>query len=66
MSLVSAESSKVQKIKEEKEKRLTPKIDVSKSLGDFFAIISEAKSISPIIEAPKVSEEFEFFPKTIF
>tara|TARA_S200002703_G_scaffold139425_1_gene130107 strand:- start:3091 stop:4647 length:1557 start_codon:yes stop_codon:yes gene_type:complete len=66
MSLVSAESSKVQKIKEEKEKRLTPKIDVSKSLGDFFAIISEAKSISPIIEAPKVSEEFEFFPKKLY
>ena len=65
MSLVSAESSKVQKIKEDKEKRLAPKIDVNKSLGDFFAIISEAKSVSPIIEAPKVSEEFDFFPKKL-
>ena len=61
MSLVSAESSKVQKIKEEKEKRLAPKIDVNKSLGDFFAIISEAKSISPIIEAPKASGNHDLF-----
>ena len=52
MSLVSAESQKVQKIKEEKEKRLTPKIDVNQSLGDFFAMISEAKSVSTIIEVP--------------
>ena len=65
MSLVSAESQKVQKIKEEKQKRLTPKIDVNKSLGDFFAIISEAKSVSSIIEAPKASEEFKFFPKKL-
>ena len=65
MSLVSAESQRVQKIKEEKEKRLTPKIDVNKSLGDFFAIISEAKSASSIIEAPKASEEFKFFPKNL-
>ena len=65
MSLVSAESQKVQKIKEEKQKRLTPKIDVNKSLGDFFAIISEAKSVSSIIEAPRVSEKFEFFPKNL-
>ena len=65
MSLVSAESQKVQKIKEEKQKRLTPKIDVNKSLGDFFAIISEAKSVSSIIEAPRASEKFEFFPKNL-
>ena len=65
MSLVSAESQKVQKIKEEKQKRLTPKIDVNKSLRDFFAIISEAKSASSIIEAPKASEEFKFFPKNL-
>jgi len=61
MSLVSTESQKVQKIKEEKEKRLTPKIDVNKSLGDFFAMISEVKSVSSIIEAPKVSGDHDLF-----
>ena len=61
MSLVSTESQKVQKIKEEKEKRLTPKIDVNKSLGDFFAMISEVKSVSSIVEAPKVSGDHDLF-----
>ena len=61
MSLVSAESEKVQKIKEEKEQRLAPKIDVNKSLGDFFAMISEAKSTSTIVEAPKASGDHDLF-----
>ena len=61
MSLVSTESQKVQKIKEEKEKKLTPKIDVNKSLGDFFAMISEVKSVSSIVEAPKVSGDHDLF-----
>ncbi len=60
MSLVSVEqkkakeeAKKVQKLKEEKEERQAPKIDVNKSLGDFFTIISEARNtpVSSIQEA---------------
>ena len=48
------EAAKIQKMKEEKEKRQAPKIDVNQSLGDFFSIITEARN-KPIEE--KVSKE---------
>jgi hypothetical protein len=48
MDIVSIETTKIQKIQEEKEKRLIPKINVNKSLGDFFAIISEERKPSRI------------------
>ena len=45
MSLVTDENSKATKIKEEKEKRFSPRISVGESLSDFFNILAEAPRI---------------------
>ena len=64
IQLVSEESIKSQQIEAEKqrvqkEKDKMFRIETTKSLGDFFAVISEARSVPQIMEAPKVSEEIE-------
>ena len=71
IQLVSEESIKSQQIEAEKqrvqkEKDKMFRIETTKSLGDFFAVISEARSVPQIMEDPKVFEEFDFFPKKLY